>query len=152
MVKEIHDLKQLESNGLALDEMIEKLQGSDGEILKYNITNYEPKIEIVNKLAEKANGYTIVVFSADWCKDCKTNVAAFAKILQVNSDIKAIFLGYYFKWYVENSLDVALKHGFRIRKEGAKMGLYNYADIDDDLMSVHHYFKWYKFGFTCFCS
>lgn len=62
--------------------------------------------------------------------------------------IKAIFLGYYFKWDVETSLTVSLKHGFQVRKEGPKVGLYNYADIDDDFISIHHYLKWYKFGFT----
>src|SRR5205807_1658924 len=25
---------------------------------------------------------------------------------------------------------------------------YNYADIDCDFISIHHYFKWLKFGFT----
>ncbi|EKD28611.1 MAG: Flagellin modification protein, PseA [uncultured bacterium] len=63
-------------------------------------------------------------------------------------DIKAVFLGYYFKWDVETSLHYALKHGFKVRAQGPKIGLYNYADIDDDFISIHHYIKWYKFGFT----
>ncbi|NHJ49486.1 MAG: hypothetical protein FK733_16980 [Asgard group archaeon] len=91
MVKEIHDLQQLEKNGISVDEMYDSCQGSDGETMKCNIDDYIPNMDIVNKLAKKANGYTIVVFSADWCKDCKINVAAFAKIVQLNSDIKAIF-------------------------------------------------------------
>jgi len=62
------------------------------------------------------------------------------------NNINAVFLGYYFKWDVQNSLKFALKHGFTIREEGPKMGLYNYADIDDDFISIHHYIKWYKFG------
>ena len=29
------------------------------------------------------------------------------------------------------------------------IGFYNYADIDDGfIMSVHHWLKWHKFGFT----
>jgi hypothetical protein len=43
---------------------------------------------------------------------------------------------------------VAQAHGFRARDEGPKTGIYNYADIDDDFFSIHHYLKWYKFGFT----
>ena len=40
-------------------------------------------------------------------------------------------------------------HGRRSRRrEGAKTGYYDYADIDDDFISIHHYLKWYKFGFT----
>jgi N-acetyl sugar amidotransferase len=60
---------------------------------------------------------------------------------------RAVFLGYYFPWDPETSLAVATAHGFR-RAATAKTGLYDYADIDDDFISVHHWFKWYKFGFT----
>lgn len=62
--------------------------------------------------------------------------------------VSAIFLGYYFNWDPETSLKVALEHGFRVREEGSKTGYYNYADIDDDFISLHHYVKWYKFGMT----
>jgi N-acetyl sugar amidotransferase len=62
--------------------------------------------------------------------------------------VLAIFLGYYFEWSPQASLKVAEAHGFRPRAEGAKTGLYDYADIDDDFISVHHWLKWYKFGFT----
>ena len=62
--------------------------------------------------------------------------------------VKAIFLGHYFRWDTENSLKVALETGFKVRVEGPKVGYYNYADIDDDFISIHHYLKWYKFGFT----
>ena len=39
------------------------------------------------------------------------------------------------------------KAGFKESKK-AKTGLYNFADLDDDFISIHHYLKWYKFGFT----
>ena len=30
-----------------------------------------------------------------------------------------------------------------------KTGIYNFADIDDEfLITIHHYMKWYKFGFS----
>jgi len=61
--------------------------------------------------------------------------------------VLAVFLGYYFPWDPETSLKAALAKGFR-RAEGARTGYYDYADIDDDFISVHHWFKWYKFGFT----
>ena len=60
----------------------------------------------------------------------------------------AAFLGYYFPWDPETSLGVARAHGFRSREEGPRVGYWNYADIDDDFISIHHYLKWYKFGFT----
>jgi hypothetical protein len=65
-----------------------------------------------------------------------------------NKNIQSIFLGYYLPWDVQESFSIARKHGFQVRKSGPKIGYYNYADIDCDFISVHHYFKWLKFGFT----
>jgi N-acetyl sugar amidotransferase len=62
--------------------------------------------------------------------------------------VRAIFLGYYFPWDPQVSLTAARAHGFQVRPEGPKTGYYNYADIDYDFISIHHYLKWYKFGFT----
>jgi N-acetyl sugar amidotransferase len=60
----------------------------------------------------------------------------------------AVFLGYYFPWDPEISLQAAQSHGFKRRPEGPKTGLYDYADIDCDFISIHHHIKWLKFGFT----
>jgi N-acetyl sugar amidotransferase len=62
--------------------------------------------------------------------------------------VVAIFLGYYFRWDPQKSLEVAEQHGFQRRAAGARTGYYDYADIDDDFISIHHWMKWYKFGFT----
>ncbi len=62
--------------------------------------------------------------------------------------IRGIFLGYYFNWDPETSLRAARLNGFQVREAGPKVGLYNYADIDDDFISITHYIKWYKFGMT----
>ena len=62
--------------------------------------------------------------------------------------VLAVFLGYYFPWDPATSLEVARAHGFETRREGAKTGYYDYADIDDDFISIHHFLKWHKFGFT----
>jgi hypothetical protein len=70
-----------------------------------------------------------------------------AKIIEEN-DIMAVFLGYYFPWDPETSLKIAKAHGFKEAEDGARTGYYDYADIDDDFISIHHYLKWYKFGFT----
>jgi hypothetical protein len=64
------------------------------------------------------------------------------------SNTRAVFLGHYFRWDPQTSLQVAQQHGFRSRKQGPKTGYYNYADIDDNFISLHHFLKWYKFGFT----
>ncbi len=62
--------------------------------------------------------------------------------------LRAVFLGYYFPWDPETSLAVAAAHGFSFEAGAARTGYYDYADIDDDFISLHHWMKWYKFGFT----
>ncbi len=62
--------------------------------------------------------------------------------------VSAVFLGYYFEWDPETTRTVAAAHGFTANPDGARTGWYDYADIDDDFISIHHWLKWYKFGFT----
>ena len=64
------------------------------------------------------------------------------------SGVEAVFLGYFFQWDPAETARVAREHGFRARAEGPKTGVYDYADIDDDFISIHHWLKWHKFGFT----
>jgi N-acetyl sugar amidotransferase len=66
----------------------------------------------------------------------------------VEAGVLAVFLGYYFPWDPVISLTVARAHGFQADPGGPRTGYYDYADIDDDFISIHHYLKWYKFGFT----
>lgn len=61
--------------------------------------------------------------------------------------IVAIFLGHYFPWDPEHTAAVARAHGFETGGH-ARTGIYDFADIDDDFISIHHWFKWPKFGFT----
>ena len=61
----------------------------------------------------------------------------------------AVFLGYYFAWDVETTKEVAQANGFHESIDGSpKTGIYDFADIDDDFISIHHFLKWYKFGIT----
>lgn len=62
--------------------------------------------------------------------------------------IRALFLGQYFKWDPVMTANIAAEHGFRSASE-AIVGFFDFADVDDAfLMSIHHWMKWYKFGFT----
>lgn len=61
---------------------------------------------------------------------------------------KAVFLGYYFPWDPNTTAAVAMAHGMRASETGPRTGYYEFADLDDHLISVHHHLKWYKFGFT----
>ena len=58
-----------------------------------------------------------------------------------------IFLGDYIKWDPKKVYKEAKLAGFKEGKK-PKTGYYNFADLDDDFISIHHYLKWYKFGFT----
>ena len=62
--------------------------------------------------------------------------------------VEAVFLGWFFEWDPAETARVAREHGFEVRDEGPKTGFYDYADIDDDFISIHHWLKWHKFGFT----
>jgi len=59
-----------------------------------------------------------------------------------------VFLGHYFPWDPANSRQIATAHGFETNPDGALVGHYDYANIDDDLLSIHQHAKWYKFGIT----
>jgi N-acetyl sugar amidotransferase len=63
-------------------------------------------------------------------------------------NILAVFLGFYFEWDPDKTARLAQAHGFQTRADGPKTGYYDFADIDCDFISIHHYFKWLKFGFT----
>ncbi len=61
---------------------------------------------------------------------------------------RAIFLGYYLPWDPQATHAAAAKAGFHADTSGPRVGYYDFADIDDDFISIHHWMKWYKFGFT----
>ena len=60
---------------------------------------------------------------------------------------KIIFLGDYFRWDPLVSFEISKKRGFQ-ETSIANVGIYNFADIDDNTINIHHWIKWFKFGFT----
>jgi N-acetyl sugar amidotransferase len=99
------------------------------------------------------HGVTHGTTAADWVDDELTTkqLAAYfgpdPDTLEARG-IRAAFLGYYLSWDPENTRAVAAAHGFRFEEGKTRTGYYDYADIDDDFISLHHWMKWYKFGFT----
>jgi N-acetyl sugar amidotransferase len=61
--------------------------------------------------------------------------------------VRALFLGSFFPWDPRATYEVAAAHGF-VAGERAVTGAYDFADIDDPFVAIHHWLKWYKFGFT----
>jgi N-acetyl sugar amidotransferase len=98
-------------------------------------------------------GVTHGTTAADWVSDdlsAQELTPYFGPSEEViaQNGLTALFLGSFFPWDTETSLQAALGGGFEVRAEGPKTGYYNYADIDDEFISIHHFMKWYKFGFT----
>lgn len=61
---------------------------------------------------------------------------------------QAIFLGAFAKWNSFENTEVAKQHGFAWQDQGARTGTWDFADIDCDYISLHHYPKWHKFGMS----
>ncbi|MDX1959912.1 MAG: N-acetyl sugar amidotransferase [Leptospiraceae bacterium] len=125
----------------------------ENSAFEYGGTEEEAKGFKMDSQWLKKFGVTNGTTALDWVSDelTKKDLSAYfgpTDDEMIRKDILAIFLGYYLPWDVEESLRVAKLNGFIAREEGPMMGFYNYADIDDYFMSIHHWLKWYKFGIT----
>ena len=101
----------------------------------------------------KVFGVTAGTVAEDWADETLTPQALTPFRLPPDEqlaarDVRALFLGYYFRWDPLNSRRIALAHGFEARAEGARVGHYDFVNIDDDFIGVHHHPKWHKFGMT----
>lgn len=101
----------------------------------------------------KTYGVTHGTSAVDWVDDELTakDLAAYfgpSPEEMAIANTRAIFLGYYLPWDPTETKRVAEQHGFVGDTRGPRTGFYDFADIDDDFISVHHWMKWYKFGFT----
>ena len=101
----------------------------------------------------KRHGVTCGTTAEDWV-DGELTVADLVPYswpsdeAQERAGVRAVFLGHYFRWDPQHTFEVAKSRGFTA-DERPRTGYYNFADIDDDfLITIHHWMKWYKFGFT----
>jgi hypothetical protein len=98
-------------------------------------------------------GVTAGTTAEDWIDETLTREALAPYFMPSEEeiaarDIRVLFLGYYFPWDPEHSLAIASAHGFQARASGPLVGHYAFANIDDDLLGIHHHAKWHKFGIT----
>lgn len=54
---------------------------------------YKLKVNVLRKLRNFANDYVIVVFSAEWCKDCAANIPILALISEATGLEVRVFRG-----------------------------------------------------------
>lgn len=62
--------------------------------------------------------------------------------------VDSVFLGSFFKWNSFENTEIARQHGFSFSNEDLKTGSWEFADIDCQFISLHHFLKWYKFGIS----
>jgi|TARA_B100001175_G_C19471722_1_gene622132 N-acetyl sugar amidotransferase len=102
----------------------------------------------------KVHGNTFGTFAKYWEKEFpqlknKLNLykGTSDKVMK-KSGVKGIFLGHYFKYDPNKNFKLAKSYGFLSGKKYRKTGFYSYSDLDDNFISIHHYMKYFKFGFT----
>ena len=99
---------------------------------KFGVTNHYNFNKILNK--NKNNIFFTTAYNDGFVKK--------------NKNIMSIFLGHFIGWDPLRVTKLVEKRGFK-KLQKPNVGFYNYADLDDDcLMPIHHWMKWYKFGFT----
>lgn len=68
------DLKEIRRKTVSVEDYITSMsEPFRGKFLQRK-ESYQPSHEVIKKLKKEANKYTVVVFSAEWCKDCAKNV------------------------------------------------------------------------------
>ena len=120
---------------------------------EYGGRDEDARSEVLNSQWVLRYGVTQGTMSSDWVgeKFSSRDLAAYTPPDDAEIDAsgcKAIFLGHFFPWDPQHTRDVAAEHGFQVDQSGPRTGVFDYADIDDDFISLHHWIKWFKFGFT----
>lgn len=75
------------------------------------------------------------------------DLASYIFDFKKKSKVLEIFLGNFIKWDPLKIYAFSKKKGFKSNNK-ARTGIYKFADIDDNFISIHHWMKWYKFGFN----
>lgn len=97
-------------------------------------------------------GVTEGTTALDWVDDLIPERALRPLLVSTDTELREAgvsvrFLGHYFPWDPENSRRIAAARGFSA-SETPRVGHYNFVNIDDDMIGVHHHTKWHKFGIT----
>lgn len=116
------------------DESVLGFQMTHAWLRKYGVTQGTTAQDWVS---EKLNSKDLSAYI--WPTDDELN----------NAGVTAAFLGWYLPWDPVDAYAVAKNHGFEALSDKPKTGYYQFADVDDEfIIAIHHWLKWYKFGFT----
>jgi thiol-disulfide isomerase/thioredoxin len=87
------NLSEIREKTVSVSQYIESLTQPFQEKFLTRKQTYHLKPEVVNQLEKFANKYVIVVFSAEWCKDCASNIPVLALIYEATGIEVRIFGG-----------------------------------------------------------
>ncbi len=138
---------------VALDEHIPLVVYGENSAFEYGTDDESLTGACVDRRWLKRFGVTGGTVAEDWYDERLTSDTLAPLVLPKDeelavADVRVIFLGYYHRWDPERSRVIALGHGFRARPGGPRVGHYDFVNIDDDMIGVHHHPKWHKFGIT----
>lgn len=68
------NLKEIRQKTVSLERYIDSLEEPFRQKFLETTTNYHPQPEATEQLKKLTPNYTLLVFSAAWCKDCAKNI------------------------------------------------------------------------------
>ena len=86
----------------------------------------------------------------DWVSDelSEKDLIPYSTPINDSFKPKALFLSTFFEWNVFITKKIAQENGLIVPLD-PKTGTHAFSDIDEEfLVTIHHWLKWYKFGFT----
>ena len=124
----------------------------ENSAVEYGNLNKKDSEKVLNNKWYKNYGVTHNTKAKDWVsknlpKNKMSSYFDYKSFGKENFNPESIFLGYFFEWDPHKTYAISKKFGFKAGNT-ARTGYYKFADIDDYFISIHHWLKWYKFGFT----
>ena len=119
-----------------------------GENSAVQYSGITDKYKTLNKKWIKKYGNTFGKSSYFWVKNnFSQKDLSLYHLVKTKFKPKSIFLSDYFRWDPKKTFAISKKYGFKNLNKPLT-GIYNFSDIDDSILSIHHYLKYYKFGIT----
>jgi thiol-disulfide isomerase/thioredoxin len=87
------NLSEIRKRTVTISQYIESLKQPFRDKFLTRKQTYQPKQEAINQLRKFADRYVLVAFSAEWCKDCATNIPVLALISEATGLEVRIFGG-----------------------------------------------------------
>jgi len=86
-------LSEIKKKTVSVSQYIDSLKQPFSEKFLTRKQTYQLKQEPINQLKKFADKYTVVAFSAEWCKDCAVNIPVLALISEATGLEVRIFGG-----------------------------------------------------------